>query len=296
MERRPAWIALALVAVVAAILSSCGTATPTTTTTAPPLTSGPSTTEVKTTAAADTPQYGGTVNFCVTSESTRADLFGLGHYAHINLAFNRLWDGDWTKGPAGGYGTGETDWGAGSTNIPDLHIGHIAESWSVNVDNAKQQATTVVNIRKGIHFAKTGTEAGRLVNGRELTVDDVVYCENEFLHNPASFNLQLFSYIKDFQAVKTGPSQFSITLPFYDQLGGIMRLFDNMVIFPPELEQKYGAATGIQGFNAAQNLVGTGPFMVQDYVASQFINRCQEPRLLDEESHRSGKRRSTALC
>ena len=270
------------VMVLSLIMAACGSPSATTTTTTAVTTSAPpqtatSTAPSTTAVSANKPQYGGTISLAIASEGSRSDLFGLGHYAMINLAFNRLWDGDWTKGPAGGYGTGETDWGAGSTNIPDLHVGHIAESWSVNVDSAKQEATTVVNIRQGIHYALTGTDAGRLVNGRELTVDDVVYDENEFLHNPASFNLQLFPYIKNFQAVKTGPWQFSITEPFYDQLGGILRLFDNMVIFPPELEQKYGASTNIQGFNDPQNLVGTGPFMVQDYVVSQFINRCPEP-------------------
>lgn len=280
MKRKRVFISLAVVAVAAAVLSACGGgAAPTTTTTgAPPPTSGPPSTTVTTTSSSNKPQYGGTVSFAVTSESSRGDLFGLGHWAHINLSFNRLWDGDWTKGPAGGYGTGETDWGAGSTNIPSLHIGHLAESWRFEVDSAKQQVTTIVTIRKGIHFAKTGTEAGKLVNGRELTIDDVVYNENEFLHNPASFNLQLFGYIKDFQAVKgPGPNEFSITLPFYDQLGGIMRLFDNMVIFPPELEKKYGAATGNQGFNAWQNLVGTGPFMVRDHVASSSSTVVRNP-------------------
>ena len=198
-------------------------------------------------------------------------MFGLGHWAHINLAFNRIWDGDWTKGPAGGYGTNEVTWGEFSTNVPDLHVGHLAESWRFEVDNARQQATTIVKMRSGIHFQTPNTEAGRLVAGRELTVDDAVFCENEFLHNPASFNLMLFPYIKDFQAVKgPGPDEFSITLPFYDHLGGIMRLFDNMVLYPPELQKKYGPGTGSQGFNDWRYLVGTGPFMVRDYVAGSM--------------------------
>jgi hypothetical protein len=116
------------------VMAACSNPTTTTraTTSAPPQTSKSATPQTSattappsTTASANKPQYGGTINLAIASEGSRSDLFGLGHYAHINLAFNRLWDGEWTKGRAGGYGTGQTDWGAGSTNIPDLHIGHI---------------------------------------------------------------------------------------------------------------------------------------------------------------------------
>jgi peptide/nickel transport system substrate-binding protein len=219
---------------------------------------------VKTTS--NEPIYGGTLNLCVTSEGARGDLLGLGHYPYIQLSFNRIWDGDWTKGNAGGYGTKEVTWGEFSTNIMDLKVGHLAESWRFDVDSANKQVTTVVQLRQGVHFARMDTEAGRLVNGRELTVDDVVWNENEFLHNKNSFNLFLFPYITQFEAVKTGPWEFSITLPFYDHLGGIMRLFDNMGIYPPELQQKYGEGTGDAGFSQWKVLVGTGPFMVEDVI------------------------------
>jgi peptide/nickel transport system substrate-binding protein len=220
--------------------------------------------------SSDEPQYGGTVNLCVTSDPARGDLLGLGHYAYIQLCYNRIWDGDWTKGPAGGYGTNETSWGEFSTNIMDLKMGHLAESWRFDVDSANKQVTTVVQLKQGIHFAKVNSEAGKIVNGRELTVDDVVWNENQFLQNGNSFALQMFPYEKDFEAVKTGPWEFSITLPFYDHIGGIMRLFDNMVIYPPELQQKYGEGTGDAGFSQWRVLVGTGPFMVQDVIPSNM--------------------------
>lgn len=216
------------------------------------------------------PQYGGTLNICVTSESPRGDLMGLGHYPYMNLAFNRIWDGDWAKGPAGGYGTNQVSWGDFSTNIMDLKVGHLAESWRFEVDAEAQEVTTIVQLRQGVHFQRVDSEAGRLVNGRELTVDDVVWCENQFLKNPNSFGRQMFPYVEEFEAVKTGAWEFSITLPFYDHIGGIMRLFDNMLIYAPELQQKYGEGTGDSGFSQWKVLVGTGPYIVKDMIPSSM--------------------------
>jgi peptide/nickel transport system substrate-binding protein len=217
----------------------------------------------------EVPQYGGTITLANEWENNPGDLLYFGFKAHTNMCFNKIWDGDWTKGPAGGYGTNETTWGESSTNIIALKTGHIAESWRFDIDSVNKQVTTVLQIRRGIHFSlDPNNEASRLVNGRELTADDVVWCLNEFLHNPLSFHLQLYPNIKDYEAIKTGPWEVSITMPFFYHLGGIMRLFDNMVIFAPELEQEYGAARGNEGFSYWKNLVGTGPYMVQDYIPS----------------------------
>jgi peptide/nickel transport system substrate-binding protein len=76
----------------------------------------------------------------------------------------------------------------------------------------------------------------------------------------------LFPYVEQFEVVKTGPWEFSITLPFYDHLGGIMRLFDNSLIYPPELQEKYGEGVGDEGFNQWRVLVGTGPYIVKDVI------------------------------
>ena len=51
----------------------------------------------------DDPQYGGTITLALTADPDW-NLFGLGKAAPHQLAFNRLWDDDWTLGPAGGYG------------------------------------------------------------------------------------------------------------------------------------------------------------------------------------------------
>jgi peptide/nickel transport system substrate-binding protein len=281
LKKKIAWLLVSLMMVLSLVVASCGTEDTGGTVTqegkGQTITTGAEEEETEgkgeeeeVVTSSNEPQYGGTLNLCVTSEGSRPDLFGLGHYPYIQLAYNRIWDGDWSKGPAGGYGTNEVSWGEFSTNRMDLKIGHLAESWRFDVNSAAKEVTTVVTIRQGVHFARVDSEAGRLVNGRELNIDDVVWCENQFLKNPDSFNLFLFPYVKDFEAVKTGPWEFSITLPFYDHLGGIMRLFDNMCIYPPELQQKYGEGTGDSGFSQWKVLVGTGPFMVEDVIAQNM--------------------------
>jgi peptide/nickel transport system substrate-binding protein len=222
----------------------------------------------------EVPQYGGTITLASAREP-RWDFLMFCGFPFTVIA-NRIWDGDWTKGPAGGYGTNETTWGERSSQIIALKAGHIAESWEFDIDSANKQVTTVLQIRRGIHFALDPTnEASSLVNGRELTADDVVWCENEFLHNPQSFHLQLYPNIKDYEAIKTGPWEVSITMPFFYHLGGVMRLFDNMVIFAPELQQKYGIDAG--GFSDWTNLVGTGPYMMDDYITGNLVSVVRNP-------------------
>ena len=219
---------------------------------------------------AEVPKYGGTITLIAFGDYW--DLLALGKGLPHQLAFNRLWDGDWAKGPAGGYGTNEVLWEE-STNIPNFKAGHIAESWRFEVDNVAKTVTTIFQIRQGIRYALTDTEAGRLVNGREVTADDVAYNLTLFNNDPNTMNYRFFAYlIKGIEAKKTGPREVSITHPFSEHLGNIMRLVDNNLIFPPELYKKYGV-----DFSTWKNSVGTGPYMITDFIPANMTTLVRNP-------------------
>ena len=217
------------------------------------------------------PQYGGTITLAV--ERDYWGLLDLGHGLPNLLSHTHLWDGDWAKGPAGGYGTNECLWDD-MTNIFDLKTGHLAESWEFRVDSAAGTVTTVFQIRQGVHYALVNNEAGQIVNGRELTADDVVWNMDQLNNNTDAMNYRFFSYlIAGIHPVKTGPWEVSITHPFSEHLGNIMRLVDNGLIIPPELYETYGA-DALTDWNYS---IGTGPYIITDSVPANMTTLVRNP-------------------
>jgi len=229
----------------------------------------------------EVPEYGGTLTLAMINEYW--DLLALGKGWPHQLAFNRLWDGDWAKGPAGGYGTNEVKWEE-MTNIFNLKIDHLAESWEFVVDSAAGTVTTVFQIKQGIRYAQINTEAGRLVNGRELTADDVAWNITQLNNNPDAMNYRFFPQIHGIEAEKTGPWEVSITHSFEEHLGNIMRNVDNHLIFAPELYETYG--TDVSNWD---NAVGTGPYIIVDRVVDNMVTLVRNPNYWETNPVGPGK-------
>jgi peptide/nickel transport system substrate-binding protein len=213
----------------------------------------------------EAPQYGGTITIASPGDPD-FDLLGWFASSPQHIAHNSIWDGDWTKGPAGGYGTGEVLWEE-STNVPDLNVGFIAESWRWEVNEDAQTVDSIVTLRDNIYFAQPDTEAGRMAGGRKLTTDDVVWCIQQHISNPESDNYKGFPMCREVPVVKTGANEITITHPFNLHLDSIMRLFAYVLMFPPELWDAYG-------YDSCTDImlsVGTGSFYVTDYVVSNMI-------------------------
>ncbi|OGO37866.1 MAG: hypothetical protein A2147_06230, partial [Chloroflexi bacterium RBG_16_57_8] len=257
------------------VITACGgqTTAPPAQTTQAPATTAPTGTvpPVTVTPSGEKPLYGGTINRVLIAEPTW-DLLGLGkNLAHLQ-SHEYLWDGDWTKGPAGGYGAKQFTW-TESVNIPDLNVRMLAESIDWTVDSATQTVTTKIVVRQGIHYAlDRNNEASRLANGREVTADDVLFAMNEFHSNPDSMNYKLFPTTRAIKAVKTGPWEIQLTLPFKEHLAATMRVIGLAIIYPPEVYAKYKAA-----FSDPKNAVGTGPYMITDYVVGSMISLKRNP-------------------
>ncbi len=213
----------------------------------------------------EVPKYGGVLRLSLSSAPSDFDASHLtaGGSGDTNKQTNQeLWAGDWAKGAAGGYGTNESRWEMNGIDRFDTKTGFIAESTKWTIDTAKNQGTIIYQIRQGVRYAlNPASEASRLVGGRELTADDVIFNLKRVITDPKAYIYKANPELRVAQVTKTGPREVTVKLPLEALIVGLSRFGDNHPIYPPEVVQKYG------GLENWRNSVGTGPFILTDYVA-----------------------------
>ncbi|MDP3880044.1 MAG: ABC transporter substrate-binding protein [Dehalococcoidales bacterium] len=291
MKRETVWLMVSCMVVLSMVLSACAPAAPTTPTspatpTAPTTPVTPTTPATSTTPTTPTtpgvemvqdslgrtvekPRYGGTFTIALDQDTRNLDAT-LEHPYNtetLTLTHERFTIGDFLKGP---LGTEEVSWW-GSVDIVEFYVGKLAESWEF-VDNE----TLVFNIRKGIHWAlDPGNEASRLVAGRELTADDVVFALERMYRHPKSWALPR-THEEERPVSITAPDKYAVVLKSKPGLESGAYLMAELPLGmfqmtnPPETYQKYGDDV----MKDWRNHVGTGPFMITDYLpgsAATFI-------------------------
>lgn len=191
----------------------------------------------------------------------------------FNLIHQQAFEGDWAKGPAGGYGTHETDWAYANSDLFDQKTGYVAESAKWSYDAAKTEGTIVYQIRQGIHWAlDPKSEASRLVNGRELTADDVVY---SFVRATTWADAYVFRNnpeLRNVSITKTGPWEVTVKVPYTALQIAVHRFNDAIPMVAREVVEKYG------GSYPWQCVVGTGPFMLTDSVPGSTVVLTRNPK------------------
>jgi peptide/nickel transport system substrate-binding protein len=252
MKRKIIWMLVSCLMVLSLVIASCGQK------------EGEQT-------SSDVPQYGGTLTLSLIGDPNW-DLISFGGTWPQEQAHQRMFDGNWAKGPAGGYGEGLTTWGM-STRIPEFDTGYLATDyyWEVSPDGT--EVTTYFTIRDGVQFAPIDSEAGRMVGGREMTVDDCVWSWNQPIKNENAQNWQLYPNVRYPTAVKTGPNSFEVTHKYEDHIDAIMR--ENLCcrVMPPELWDAYG----YESCTNWEYSVGTGPFMITDFVPGNMVMMEKNP-------------------
>jgi len=201
----------------------------------------------------DVPKYGGMLNMMQSTDIQGYDhaMFPQGFLNNVFLVNDTLVVGDWTKGAAG---ASEIDFSVSSLKRIDYTVGELAESFDV-----PEPGTVIFHIRKGVHFSlDPDSEASRLVNGREMTVDDVVFSLNRHIHSPMSYLRITQPTMPDSTTVTAEGDSVVINTSRFDL--DPLWLIGEREIWPPEVIEKYGDV------NEWQNQVGTGPFMMTDLV------------------------------
>jgi peptide/nickel transport system substrate-binding protein len=269
MRRKMVSILLALLCISALLLAACGQSS-TTTTTAPAATTtrttAPIPTAPATTVVAESPRYGGVITQGLSAEITAFDEANTMIPATFALTQEELMTGDWTKGPAG---TNEADWIHTGTIRPDLWEGQLAESWE-----SPAVGELIYHLRKGVHWGlNPSNEASRLVNGREMTADDVVFSLKWLMTQPRAYIRTAYPGMSA-GAVITAVDKYTVNVkvPPEEYSNALTLIPDLMHIYPPEVIQKYG------GMNDWRVSVGTGPFFLTDFVAGSSATFVKNPK------------------
>ena len=145
--------------------------------------------------------------------------------------------------------------------------GLLAESWETPDDT-----TIVLNIRKGVHWHDKAP-----MNGREFTADDMVFNYHRYLGLGSGFT-EVAASAGDLAKIGiesvTASDKWTVVFepegPRLFTLTPILQLWP-FLIYPPEVIEQYGDA------NDWMNLVGTGPFMLTDYVEGSSVTWTKNP-------------------
>ena len=282
MKKRIAWLILSCLIVVALVLTSCGPAeeeeeeeTQTVVGTVEEVEEEEEEEEEEVTAPTG-PQYGGIATLASATDITYFDEVVGGNYGgHVyapstKFTHNELLQGDWTRGPAG---TGEFDWTVGGDNRMDQKAGCLADSWTI-----PELGTVIFHIREGVYWHNKPP-----VNGRALTPDDIKY-SLEWAMTGGYFAY----FYRDLCAtaeitVDNAARTVTVTVPV-DQWVNMITLFpDYTSIVAREVVEAYGGETDWR------NSLGTGPFMLTDFVPNSSVTYTKNPNYWETDPIGPGK-------
>jgi peptide/nickel transport system substrate-binding protein len=161
-------------------------------------------------------------------------------------------------------------------------IGALATKWST-----PDQFTWVLDIRQGVHFSKNANNEGaKLVNGREMTADDVVASIEFIRDTPSSWARVAEPVLEQAMTVeKTGPWQVTVHTPKNPNTAylWIMGGGGSQFIWPKEWLPKYGTN------NDWRVQVGTGPFILTDWVDNSVATLVRNDNYWDKNPSGPGK-------
>ncbi len=250
------------------ILPSCGGGAATTTATTSSITTTQQQTTVATTTTSNKPKYGGSISvrelsdpLCCDSAANMMMTNNLG----LNYIYEQLLKFDWSRGPAG---TGE--YSNHAYTSPESQMGpELIE----RVEKPTPEKW-ILHVRQGVHYQQTPFDAGKLVNGREMTADDIVKSYERLLHGPNAAIKVLQPRVAAAMTVeKTGPWEVTMMTPVQPVTGQwwVIEGGGYGFMYPPELIDKYG------DLNNWKNTVGTGPWIITDWVMGSSVTLKRNP-------------------
>ena len=210
------------------------------------------------------PKYGGTLNLRATADPVWDLKLIQGGSGANQFALDKLLFGDWLRGTAG---TGEISWQIYEYFSMKHFMGALAQSWEM-----PDEETIIYHLRRGVHWALDGREASQLVGGRELTADDIVFSFKWLLFSePKTLMRLFFGGVEKADIRTTDKYTVVVKAPKQDLAQFLGYMSDVLPIFPHEVIEKYG------NFTSWDKVVGTGAFMVKDFVASSVTTWVKNP-------------------
>ena len=265
MRKKVLWVFLTLLTVIALVLTSCGTQTeeeekgPTVikgTVTLPPEREKQEEEQVYT----EKPQYGGFACGAITADVAGFDEAFIQHYAAstLHITNEEMMQGDWTKGPAG---TGEADFVISGINSLSLKTGALADRWEI-----PERGKMIFHIREGVHWHNKEP-----TNGRELTVEDVVYSFKRMCTNPGAYIKITYPLLVKYIQITGDEAARTVTVDATacpsSEWANVITLFpDYLSIMPKDALEYYN-----DNMNDWKKSIGTGPFILTDYVSNGSV-------------------------
>ncbi len=277
MKKNILWLGLSCLLVIAILLASCSTSRPATTTTRTTATTTAIATSKPATVATAVPtskpvtpttgkwwykfgepQYGDVITVLTTSDYTSFDPYRT--LSSIPY-FETLGTYSWT--------VERETWNFQTNFVPEQYrAGLLAESWE-----QPDLKTTIFHLRKGVRWHDKAP-----VNGRELTSDDIVYSYNRLFGLGSGFTKPSPYFDSTPYAGLTSvttPDKYTVVFnwrtPSLDNLATLMDVPSSNFIMAREVVDKYG------NLEDWRNAVGTGPFMLNDYVSSSSLTFIRNP-------------------
>ena len=215
------------------------------------------------TQSAAVPKYGGALTVAITADPTNFDNGTKSISGSLTgTVYEKYLGTDWTRGPAG---SGVTNLVSDGSAMDDYWAPRLAESWEMH-----KQGVWILHIRQGMRWQPVNSDAGRLMAGRQVTADDIVSSFNRLMKAPGSWiKVGAPTVWSTANISKTGPWEVTVTAP-EDYMTAFVWLIGAGggfgYLYPPEVVARYGDVANWR------NAVGTGPFMLVDYVpGSQFV-------------------------
>lgn len=294
MSKRILWLLVSVLMVLSLVMTACGPAatpavptTPATPTTPTAPATAPTTPIVpaaekpqKEVAAPEKPKYGGTLRVWTNVEPTCCDsatnnIMSQGLVG--NWIYEQLLNENWLKGPAG---TGEFDYKAFSSPV-----GMMGPTLAESIETPGL-GLWVLKIRQGVHWQNVNSEAGRLMGGRELTTDDVLWSLKRMTYDKVSAIQTLQPRVANAMTYeKTGPWEITIKTPVQPvtALWWVIQGGGHNVIQPRQVVEKYG------NLNNWRNSVGTSPWILADYTPGALVTYGRNPNYWGKDPVGPGK-------
>jgi peptide/nickel transport system substrate-binding protein len=292
MKKKIVWVVVSCLMVVAMVLASCGKAvteeevvTPTEEEVVTPTEEEvvTPTEEEVVTPTEEVPKYGGWLHLALESSTMSLDdAFQSRLMAPtMMLTHESVVTGDWSKGPAG---TGEYDL-LYRAFLPD-RVPVLIESWEF-----PDPDTIIMHVKKGkdaVHWAlNPDSEASRLVGGREIVAKDIALSiTRQFTLSTGYGYRQYINWWKPGGSA-TATDNYTVVIRGHDYPEGTAKVWevisDWFYILPYEVIERYG---DMQDW---RNSVGTGPFMLTDFLAASYATLVRNPNYWQKDPCGAGK-------
>jgi ABC-type transport system substrate-binding protein len=262
MHKKSLFGLLILVLIILPLLTACpAETTPTPTAGTPTPTAGPptATPEAHWWDKFGEPQYGGDITFASARYSENFDPYNTGYSAHYYF-LETLVIPDWALD--------REIWPFKTPFIPmEYYQPHVAESWEI-----PDLQTMIIHVRPGIHFHDKAP-----VNGRELNAYDLEWHYDRFLGTgsgftePSAMDYARIKVIEKCTATDEYTAVITFTEPSVLNAELITAQDGYNSIEPREVIEQYG------DMSDWRNAVGTGPWIVDDVIATSSIKFVRNP-------------------